>query len=289
MKLYSVLVVSSLSVAATSAHTTSSAAQSQGGNSAGETCHIEAVTGIKNTPGNSLKLRSQPTTDSPAVYDLPYGMEIEICSQRGEWSFGRLDGIEGWVVSRYLGEASGETNDQIQAAAGDMPSDHFSTSERTLSEYGNSYQSGTVNGLFYRYFADGSGSISVGQNILSESLWSFRCRTDAMTDQRSCSFNDPAAGIAVLALTDDQRSICAVQHDYPGRKAMVRVDKLEPIDLGTSGCQPISDVLMGELRNGAEIAVRAYHWPYDFPKDMRVTLAGFNEAMSLLNFLLRRP
>ena len=52
--------------------------------------------------------------------------------------------------------------------------------------------------------------------------WAISCKTDAMTDRRSCNVMD--SGVLIMLTGGGQVDrLCVVDHDFPGMKPMIRV------------------------------------------------------------------
>lgn len=137
-------------------------------------------------------------------------------------------------------------------------------------------------GYYVSVFHDGSGSVSRSQAAF-EPRWSFDCRVDAMSDKRMCSFHRDLGGLFVsYDGTSAPKTICAFSHDFPGRSAMIRVDKLPPIETGPNGCAP-ADLLLGQLIAGSNVTVRRYEWPRDWAIDETSTLDGFHMTLKVID------
>lgn len=137
-------------------------------------------------------------------------------------------------------------------------------------------------GFFIQSFADGSAGVNVGRDVLDFG-WSIDCRADAMSDRRKCSFFPHNGGLDVEYGTSTQpKEICVTNHNFPGRRAMIRVDQNAPVTTNTSGCAPIGSLLT-QLKTGSVVTVRRYEWPYDYPQDKSHTLSGFSKAMQVVD------
>lgn len=148
-----------------------------------------------------------------------------------------------------------------------------------LSQEKSAYSEG---GFHVRIFHDGSGSVSRSEDVF-EPRWSFDCRVDAMSDKRMCSFHRGIGGVFVsYDGTSSPQSICAFGHDFPGQSAMIRVDKLPPVETDTSGCTSAAP-LLEQLIAGSIVTVRRYEWPRDWPLDEASTLDGFHMTMKVID------
>jgi hypothetical protein len=141
----------------------------------------------------------------------------------------------------------------------------------------------TPSGSKYRYYSDGSGSISKGS--LSDALneWSIDCTRDKMSDNRNCRI----VGSQLFVFYGDNstpQQVCALRHDFPGRTAAIRIDQSVPIATARNGCIPAARVF-SRLLNAQRVTVRAYHFPYDYPADAEESLSGFKDAHELVTHI----
>ncbi len=127
--------------------------------------------------------------------------------------------------------------------------------------------------------------------------WSFQVKTDEMTDHRmiilsrrhhiiSKEFGEmqPNSNIYLwLVLSSKARErVCVGGHDFPGKKAKIRVDSLPALTTNTEGCVPLTNQLYSQMSSGTTLTVRGYHWPYDAPETREIKLGGFKESVDFL-------
>lgn len=137
-------------------------------------------------------------------------------------------------------------------------------------------------GFFIRSFADGSASVSTSRSYLDDH-WSIDCTKDAMTDRRECSISSKFGGPFIYYGSSAQpQTICILEHDFPGRTGMIRVDSNAPITTDTDGCVRASSILT-QMLGGTKAITRRVHWPYDYPVDETYTLSGIGKAMEVVD------
>ena len=69
--------------------------------------------------------------------------------------------------------------------------------------------------------------------------------------------------------------LCIAGHNFPGKKGMVRINTNTPITTKENGCVRMSKDLDDQLRNGKQITLRGYHWPYDGGETKTISLDGY--------------
>ncbi len=144
-----------------------------------------------------------------------------------------------------------------------------------------------TDGVFVATNADGS-NVYLGKED-RQVTWSVSCKVDAITDQRRCSIThypfeagDPY--IVYSSAADREGGICIVEHDFPGRTAMIRIDTNPAITAGTDGCVTLSS-LAAALRRGGKWTSRRYTWPNDYAVDHVIDLRGISVALDALKQL----
>ena len=141
----------------------------------------------------------------------------------------------------------------------------------------------TPDGLFYRFFADGSGSILQSDTSFS-ALWSFVCQRDAMTDERKCTMRGDEQELLVLFIgAADPTWVCLKSHDFPGRVGAIRIEAGQPVPTDKNGCLPGS--FAKHIAQGKSAATRYVAWPYDYPVDNTTSLMGFKSGIGLVSFV----
>ena len=139
----------------------------------------------------------------------------------------------------------------------------------------------TEDGFFVRKYPDGSASVSRSADVLAD-RWSIDCGIDQMSDKRDCSITTENGGPFVyFGSSSSPQSICILGHDFPGRTGQIRIDKNSPIATDAEGCVSAARVLT-QMKSGNEFLSRWTKWPYDYHRDSRYSLDGFNKALSVV-------
>lgn len=170
-----------------------------------------------------------------------------------------------------------------------------------------------------RLYSDGSGSIGkrfdasvtkgcksfsceydrkhADKNTILKDTWSFKIKNDEMTDEQKISarrypYNmsdafgeiklDSNVYLWINLSNADQEVLCVAGHDYPGKTAMIRVDKNDPIETNKNGCLHLNSSLDDQLRNGYTLVIRGYHWPYDRAETREISLGGYIQMREFL-------
>lgn len=143
------------------------------------------------------------------------------------------------------------------------------------------YREGTTpNGLVYRYFDDGSGSIS-WDGTYSSNLYSFDHKKDKMDDIERSSISSKY--FLFFYKNKKISSICIFSHDFPLRKAKIRLDNGSIITTDFEGC--ISPKYFNNFLKADKVLVRYYVFPYDYYREGEESLIGLKDADVLLKFI----
>lgn len=119
-----------------------------------------------------------------------------------------------------------------------------------------------------------------------KAAWEVRCRVDELSDVRSCSLRngnlEPQFALLLVGAKGSPIVMPGV-HDFPGRKATVRVDQnkaivFAPADKRDSGKQI---ELVEQLRQGKVARFEYHQWP-EGAQRASIDLAGFREAYAEL-------
>ena len=146
------------------------------------------------------------------------------------------------------------------------------------------YRAGTApDGLPYRIYADGSGSVG---HINEKPSWSIDCKKDAMTDKRNCSVSASEPPLFVSFSEQSPVWVCIVGHDFPGRTGAIRIDGGTPMSTDKDGCVPGS--VAARLSKSKTVALRYVHWPYSYDRDVAGDLTGLSSALDLARFIYLR-
>lgn len=145
----------------------------------------------------------------------------------------------------------------------------------------------TPNGNHYRYVANGTGYVLIGDGGAGGKGWTMKCEIDAMTDATECSLTHGATPLFLyLGSGTTVRGICVMRHDYPARRAAIRVDSNTAVSTNTDGCIN-SPALLKQLMAGTKVAVRWVKWPYDYNEDAVSEIGPLKEALDLTLYIRR--
>lgn len=120
------------------------------------------------------------------------------------------------------------------------------------------------------------------------------CKIDKITDKLNCSMNmrpyDKGFGGIFLGLSagGNITSACVFGHDFPGRKASIRVDKYDAMVTNNEGClwDKKAQILEQQLIKGKMLITRRVEWPYDYSKDKTMLISGsFSNAQKLFRWV----
>ena len=140
-------------------------------------------------------------------------------------------------------------------------------------------------GLPYVVYEDGSGVVGKTSGYREPVRWSINCPIDAIDDKRKCNISSGVANLFIdYGARKSPASVCALDHDFPGLTAMIRVDKNAPLQTDKEGCVAASSILK-QLRNGSEVTTRTVKWPYRGNVDKTASLQGLADALDLVEFI----
>ena len=168
------------------------------------------------------------------------------------------------------------------------------------------YRSGTINATGDRYNYSAERRVEILPVKKKNSVWNFDidavtadkrvaiisgCQTDSVTDERSCYMNFlPELRKGGIRATIDSRgkflSACVNTHDYPGRSAVIRIDKLKPITTNKKGCigRKTASKLEKQILSGSTMLTRYAEWPYGY-EDTTVLIGGsLSSVQSLIQW-----
>ncbi|MDD2326045.1 MAG: hypothetical protein PHW63_08635 [Alphaproteobacteria bacterium] len=141
----------------------------------------------------------------------------------------------------------------------------------------------TPEGYTYTIYPDGSAGLRISENDFLTG-WSINCRVDPITDHRNCSLSSSATALFIsYSDSNSPEYICIVGHDFPSRKGAIRIDAETAITTDETGC--ISGKYARKMSEGAMVTTRKYKWPYDYPSDLKGSLAGVKRAMDMVSFI----
>ena len=52
--------------------------------------------------GSSVRMRAHPNTNAEVIKNVPLGIPVDVLEEQGEWSRIGLDGITGYMMSKFL-------------------------------------------------------------------------------------------------------------------------------------------------------------------------------------------
>jgi len=135
------------------------------------------------------------------------------------------------------------------------------------------------------------------ENPVFKDTWSFRIKNDEMTDEQKITvrrypykLTDSFGEIKLesnlylwMNFSNAEREIlCVSGHDFPGKKAMIRVDSNDPIETNKNGCLRLDTSRDSQLRKGNSLIIRGYHWPYDGAETRSISLGGYIKTSEFL-------
>ena len=164
----------------------------------------------------------------------------------------------------------------------------------------STYETGLVNGVFYRvYPSDLSGSFggtpefdgvlnASNINTYLGDHWSIGCHVDAMTDKKTCSIS--RKDFSLYVEKSSVQVIVGSDH-YPGRPASIRIGKNKPFTTSNDGqfTKAISRQIAAQMLAGQNIATRYIEWPYNSYKDDSFPAFGFKEALDYAKWAVAQP
>ena len=177
--------------------------------------------------------------------------------------------------------------------------------ELNISEYFQ-HRSGVMNvtGDRYNYTAEGrieilperkqlnSWNLDVDE-ILSDKRVDIisGCNVDAITDLQQCYLNirPHNRGGGIYARTDSNGyflGACVNSHDYPGKVAIIRVDKNKPIYTDKKGCTARQDAkrLEKQILEGERLLTRYAEWPNGYRDTTMLIKGSLSSAQNLITW-----
>lgn len=152
-------------------------------------------------------------------------------------------------------------------------------------------------GIVARVFSDGSGLAGTREEVTSfGNAWSVRIKKDEITDESIIyttrkpyfeyqgSRHDARTDLRLYAEFSNKNGeiLCVSGHDFPGKKAIIRIDSNPAIETNEHGCLALTQSLNNEIRQAKELTLRGYVWPYESPETHKVNLGGYS---AISNFL----
>ncbi|MBL3562229.1 hypothetical protein [Rhodovulum sulfidophilum] len=140
-----------------------------------------------------------------------------------------------------------------------------------------------VSGGQYTYFSRGKSELL----LPSGETWILGCRKDTIRGTTLCNMNfEPMDQGLIMNVTTSGavRSICVGGHDFPGRRALVRIDQHPAISSDSNGCfHGGSAQRVASQLNGAQVLqTEAVKWPYDSGIQRQFALSGSYPAAKRL-------
>lgn len=143
-----------------------------------------------------------------------------------------------------------------------------------------------------KIYSDGSGLLGLPQEVKDfNDTWALNIRRDKITDklivtaQRYAYTTTSEFGeikletdISLWLNLSNPKSeyLCVAGHNFPGKQAVIRVDRNAPILTNEKGCVRITRNLDDQLLRGKEIVIRGYHWPYEGAETQTIKLGGYS-------------
>lgn len=147
---------------------------------------------------------------------------------------------------------------------------------------------GYGDGLYLWAWADGTYAAahdSAEPFSGDSSGWQLGCRLDKMTDEKTCFIssispsNELFGGLEIrYGTSSTPLAVCVQGHDFPGSKAMIRVDKLPAVETDEQGCLA-PESIVPKMMFGESVLVRRVSLPNGVEIDKLLTLGGFPQAV----------
>ena len=136
-------------------------------------------------------------------------------------------------------------------------------------------------GHYVFVYKDGTASVVRDPSVLKD-RWAIDCHLDAMTDQLLCGLNNGSGGILVYyANQAEPIAVCIVDHDFPGKAGMLRVDSHEAQKTSNLGCVAAANIV-DQLITGKNLLTRRYEFPNKTLIDRKTSLWGFAKALEIV-------
>ncbi|MFC7513873.1 hypothetical protein ACFQUU_02525 [Herbaspirillum sp. GCM10030257] len=182
----------------------------------------------------------------------------------------------------------------VSAQAADFLSGTAKFSAEGTVEQG--VEKGVLNGVAYKvYYSDGSGifagkegnNLGVGEQLGSN--WDIECKTDAMTDKKTCSMHRGDLWVYVHGTGKAVVSIGA-EH-FPGTSVAIRIDGGKPISTSSANDGDFSGAasasLIAQLKKAKSVTTRYMKWPYQQYIDDTRDAFGFKEAFQYITWAVK--
>ena len=146
-------------------------------------------------------------------------------------------------------------------------------------------QSGTINGVAFRQYDDGSAWIDATApgaytKLRQEPRWHLGCERDAMSKKITCSIN--LDDLWVFLLPNGKILVSVGNDHFPGSTTSIRIGNQRFDTNHTDGNFPQSGVIAKTLKDGKQLVTRYMKWPYRTWIDVERDLYGAEAAMTLL-------
>ncbi len=164
----------------------------------------------------------------------------------------------------------------------------FLTSAESLTPDGTK---GIVNGIYYDYYDDGSGSFGKQENdSLGDNNWSTQCDIDKITDEKMCSMK--MKGLWIYAYGKGKVIMSIGLEHFPGSSVTIRIDGGTPISNSSKNdgnySAGASAKIIEKLKRSKTVTTRYMRWPYRTWVDETLDISGFNEAFKYINWAVKR-
>lgn len=145
-------------------------------------------------------------------------------------------------------------------------------------------QGSTPSGMTYKIYSDGEATIITRPDVIF-SGWKVRCKKDVMNDKQDCDITSYDAPLLIdYGFQSTPRLVCITQHDFPGRRAQMRIGGSQPITTSENGCVS-APAVMSRLLSSETVSTRKYHWPNDYKIDETSRLLGLKDAIDLMTYV----
>lgn len=109
--------------------------------------------------------------------------------------------------------------------------------------------------------------------------WSSYCRTDEMTDRRSCTASAKGSHLFVFAIKGQMAFSVAGGENYPGEALSIRIDT-NPVVRFVEHTSPAQDQLIErQIRKGTLIRTRYARWPSGISDDSSAPVCNLATVM----------
>ena len=137
-------------------------------------------------------------------------------------------------------------------------------------------------GLSYQYSSDRSAEV----RLPGSGSWLAGCKVDNIRGQEGCYINLQSFLTMQVSRSGSPSGVCVWGHDFPGRRAMLRVDNNAPMTSDSDGCfgGSAAQRIGQQLASGRVLRVEAVEWPQDYAVQREIGIEG---SFSLIQRVFR--